>query len=104
MKFRLLELFRGSLRKNHKRPVVSARPQLEVLEDRVMPALINHGGPILASVQAQAVYLGTGWDSVPPAPFDDFLTATVNSTSTYLAMLNKAGFTGVTGAGSTLAH
>jgi hypothetical protein len=105
MTFRLLDLFRGTFRKNHKRPVLSARPQLEVLEDRVTPALINHGGPVLASIQAQAVYLGSGWNGA--TPFDGFLNTTVNGTSAapspYLAMLKNAAFTGVTGAGSTLA-
>src|SRR4051794_35576569 len=87
---------------------LTARPRLEVLEDRVVPALVNHGGAVLGAVQAQAVYLGN-WSAapIPPGGFDAFLAATVNGTAAapaaYLAMLANAGFTGVTGAGSSVA-
>ena len=100
MKLHLLRWFSARVRNHRTRSVVFTRPQLEVLDDRVVPALLNHGGPILASVQAQAVYLGSGWSG--SAPFDNFLTATVNGTTPYLTMLHNAGFTGVTSAGSTL--
>src|SRR5438270_2459261 len=102
-------LFRFGYRKSQKsktRSVASAQPQLELLEDRVVPALVNHGGPILASVQAQALYLGSGWStaSIRTSRFDSFLSTTVSGTTTnpapYLALLNKAGFTGVNGSGS----
>ena len=86
----------------------SVRPRLEVLEDRVVPALTYHSGPVLSAVQVQALYLGSGWSSaaISTSQFDGFLNTTVSGTTTnpapYLAMLNKAGFTGVTGAGSVL--
>jgi hypothetical protein len=82
---------------------------LEWLEDRLAPAVFNFGGPVLASVQAQAVFLGAGWDAsasppVSPTRFESFLGTTVNGTSTnpapYLGMLKNAGY-GITGAGST---
>ena len=50
----------------HKRP--AARPRLEALEDRLVPALLNHGGGVLASIQAQGIYLGSGWSASPIAP------------------------------------
>ena len=72
------------LRKCKSQPALSARPWLEALEDRVVPALINHGGAILPSVQAQAVYLGSGWTAAPytsqTSQFDAFLSSTVNGT------------------------
>jgi hypothetical protein len=87
---------------------MTARPRLEALEDRIVPSLINHGGAILPSVEAQALYLGSNWSasSIPTSTFDNFLATTVNGTTDapapYLAMLKNAGFTGVTGAGSSL--
>ncbi len=102
MKFRVFGFLQPKAHKRTVRRVLSARPQLEVLEDRVVPALINHGGPVLSSVQAQALYLGAGWNAAPPyspSQFDAFLSTTVNGATPYLAMLANAGFTGVTGAG-----
>jgi hypothetical protein len=95
-----VQRFRNSRQKSQQR---RARPHLEHLEDRVVLSLINHGGPVLASVQAQAVYLGSGWSSssISSTQFNSFLSTTVNATSPYLAMLHNAGFSGVTGAGST---
>ena len=87
------------------RPAATVRPRLELLEDRVVPALMYHGGPILSSVQAQAVYLGSGWSAspIPTSQFDAFLGTTVKGATPYLKMLNADGFYGVTGSGSTLA-
>jgi hypothetical protein len=82
---------------------------LETLEDRVVPSLVNHGGAILPSIQAQALYLGSNWATspIPASTFDGFLATTVDGTTSapapYLAMLKNAGFNGVTGAGSSLA-
>jgi hypothetical protein len=89
----------------NKRPAV--RPRLESLEDRLVPALTNHGGGVLASVEAQSIYLGSGWSTSPIAPsqLDNFLSTTVDGTTSapapYIAMLANAGFAGVTGAGSS---
>jgi hypothetical protein len=91
--------------KNRRRP--SARPQLMQLEDRLAPALLNHGGPILTSVQAQALYLGSGWNaaSIPTSQFDSFLSTIVSGTKAapapYIAMLKNGGF-GADGSGRTL--
>src|SRR5579864_7590745 len=95
MMTRLFRLF-------HKKPMqakkrLSIRPQVENLENRVTPSLVNHGGPILSNVQAQALYLGADWAtgsiSSQVTTFDNFLQKTV--TGTYLPMLGNAGFTGV---------
>jgi hypothetical protein len=97
-------------RKN--RPALSARPRLETLEDRVMPTVYNHGGPILPSVQAQAVYLGSDWqtntflngETNSSHSFDGFLQAITSGT--YMDMLGNAGYTGpgntVVGRGSAV--
>ncbi len=72
------------------------------------PTLTNHGGAVLASVQVQAVYLGSSWNASPISTtvFDSFLTTLVSNTPTgqepYLAMLHNAGFAGVTGNGSAI--
>lgn len=106
MRTRLFSFSTRKSQRNRSRPVVSARPQVEVLEDRVVPALLNHGGPIIASIQTQALYLGSGWTAapIPTSQFDTFLSKTVTGTKAaptpYLGMLSKTGFTGVTGGGS----
>ena len=94
--------------KRVRRPA-SVRPRLEALEDRLTPTLTYHGGAILASVQVQAVYLGSSWtgSTIAPSVFDSFLSTTVSGTTAapapYLAMLRSGGFTGVSGAGGALA-
>ena len=91
-------IFQHKARKSIRRPIPSFRPRLEVLEDRVVPALTYHGGLILSSVQAQAVYLGADW-AVPnsallaqTSQFNAFLAATASGS--YLNMLGADGFTG----------
>jgi hypothetical protein len=91
------------------RPAIFFRPRLELLEDRVVPALTYHGGPIIPNVQAQAVFLGSNWNQAQTAPFNNFLQSvagTSTTTSAYLNLLGAAGFSGVNGtvgSGNTLA-
>jgi hypothetical protein len=82
------------------RPAIFFRPWLELLEDRVVPALAYHGGPIIPNVQAQAVFLGSNWNQAQTAPFNNFLQSvagTSTTTSAYLNLLGAAGFSGVNG-------
>ena len=101
-------LLRRKTRTYNPRPRIPFRPRLEVLEDRVTPTLTDHGGAVLASVQVQAVYLGSSWNASPISTtvFDSFLNSLVSNTPSgqapYLAMLHNAGFAGVTGNGSAL--
>jgi hypothetical protein len=39
------------------------RPELEVLEDRVTPAVTYHGGPLLAHVGVEALFYGSTWQT-----------------------------------------
>ena len=102
MKVRMFRHYQRKPSQRPVRPIPSSRPRLEFLEDRVVPSLVNHGGPTLATVQAQAVYLGSGWSSssIAPSQLDNFLSTTFNGTTTapapYLAMLHNEGFAGVT--------
>ena len=101
-------LFHSRSSRRARRPAASVRLRLEALEERLTPALTYHGGAILTSVQAQSLYLGAGWNNLTTqtSQFDAFLSTLVSGTTTspsaYLAMLHKAPFTGVTGAGSAL--
>jgi len=86
-----------------RRPLV--RLQMESLENRLTPSLVNHGGAILAHVQAQALYLGSDWATndvlnkqafgTGGQSFEDFVGKTVGGS--YLSTLGKAGFTGNNG-------
>jgi hypothetical protein len=79
-----------------RRPVAS-RLRLEALEDRQVPTVTYHGGPLLPHVEAQALYLGNSWSTSPtPTTLEGFLTYVTNSP--YMTALTNAGY-GV-GAGS----
>jgi len=43
----------------------SARPRVEGLEERQVPTVFNYGGNVLPHVEAQALYLGNEWSTVP---------------------------------------
>jgi hypothetical protein len=109
MSFQVFRFFKKNPQRRKTHRDLSAHPQLELLEDRVVPTLFNHGGPVLASVQAQALFLGNGWNAAPynnqTSFFNSFLSTTVDGTASapapYLAMLHNGGFKGVTGAGTT---
>ncbi len=81
-----------SRRSRKRRPVRRFRPALAELETRVVPAnlgtvagnFVNHGGPVLGSVEVEAVFLGDAWKndaSLQPTmqQIDSFLQYIVNS-------------------------
>jgi hypothetical protein len=80
-----------------------ARPQVEPLEGRDVPAVSFFGGNLLPQVQAQALYLGNEFASAPanaePATLDAFLKDVTGGP--YLQTLARAGY-GV-GPGSAVA-
>jgi hypothetical protein len=56
------------LKKSHtSRPAAtrrnSIRPVLEGLDDRIVPAVTYHGGPVIPHVEVQNVFYGQGWNS-----------------------------------------
>lgn len=70
------------------------RPRLEPLEDRAVPAVSYFGGDLLTHVEAQAVYLGSAWNSSANAgttgTLDNYLNFLVNSP--YTEALTRAGY------------
>jgi Bacterial Ig-like domain (group 3) len=50
---------------NVSRNSVAIRPCIESLEDRSVPAVLNYGGNVLPHVEAQALFLGNEWSTVP---------------------------------------
>jgi hypothetical protein len=83
-------------------PRATFRPQLQALEDRLVPTVTYQGGPLLPAVEVQAYYLGQSWSTSPDlqaqaAQLDSALGNIV--TGSYLDMLGNAGY-GV-GHGST---
>ena len=68
---------------------------LEVLESREMFTVTYHGGALLANVEAQAVYLGSDWNSnatlqSQTTAIDNFLSNIVQSS--YMDMMTNAGY------------
>jgi Bacterial Ig-like domain (group 3) len=101
----LKKLFRPISRsgRNPSRRPNSARPRVEVLEDRQVPTVSFFGGNLLSQVQAQALYLGNEFSSAPAktetATLDSFLKDLTGGP--YLQALARAGY-GV-GPGSAVA-
>jgi Fibronectin type III domain len=67
----------------------------ETLESREMFAVTYHGGALLTSVEAQAVYLGSDWNSnttlkTQTAAIDKYLSDIVQSS--YMDMMTNAGY------------
>jgi hypothetical protein len=81
------------------RPERRARLSLDQLEDRMVPTVVNYGGPILPHVEIQPVFYGSNWSSTPSqvTQFQNYLNYL--ATSPYMDMLANAGY-GV-GQGST---
>jgi Bacterial Ig-like domain (group 3) len=85
---------RSGAAKKPRRPA-AARPQLEALEDRQVPAVLNFGGSLLPHVEAQALFLGNEWSSVPA---DAAQTTTLNAFlkdltgGAYMDALTRAGY------------
>jgi hypothetical protein len=72
-----------------RRPIV--HPCLETLEDRLVPTVTYGGGPLLTHVEAQALYLGSGWTgSNTPATLEQYLPYLTGGP--YLAALTSAGY------------
>jgi hypothetical protein len=73
----------------------AARLQVEALEERQVPTVNYYGGNLLPHVEAQALFLGNEWSSVPA---DAAQTATVNGFLTdvtggaYMDALTRAGY------------
>jgi hypothetical protein len=65
---------------------------LEVLEDRIVPAISYQGGPVMTGVNVSNVYYGSYWNQ-PGDPattmnrFDDFAKVVTNSS--YWSTLNE---------------
>jgi hypothetical protein len=71
------------------------RPALEGLESRLVPTVTSHGGPVLANVGVESVFLGSDWSANPTlfqqtGSFDRYLQ--VLSNSSYMDMLSQAGY------------
>jgi hypothetical protein len=93
-------LFGPRPKKTARRVQPHGRPRLESLEERQVPTVTYHGGALLTSVQAQGVYLGSGWNgSSTPTTLDSYLSYVTNSP--YTQALHDAGY-GV-GTGSAVA-
>jgi hypothetical protein len=73
----------------------TARPQLESLEDRLVPTVTYHGGAVLPNVEVQALYIGEQWAADPnlssqASYLDGYLGTIVNSS--FMDMLTNAGY------------
>jgi hypothetical protein len=82
-------------RSNNPRPTAARAPlALEELEQRLVPTVTWHGGPVLPHVEVQAVYYGSDWftsaNSQLAGRLDAYLRYLVNSP--YLDMLTNAGY------------
>jgi hypothetical protein len=72
-----------------------SRPQVEALEERQVPTVSYFGGNVLPHVEAQALFLGNEWSSVPAnaaqaATLNGFLTDVTGGS--YLDALTRAGY------------
>ena len=85
---------------------------VERLEQRLLMTVTNHGGPVIAHVEIQALYYGSDWQTDPKlkaqaAQLDAYLKFVTNSS--YMDMLTNAGYgvfqggPGNAAAGDTLA-
>ena len=75
--------------------VASCAAAIEMLETRQLLTVTYHGGSVLANVEAQAVYLGSDWQTnaalqTQTGQFDQFLTTLVSGQ--YVDMLTNAGY------------
>jgi hypothetical protein len=72
----------------------SFRPTLEMLEDRLTPAVTYHGGPVLTRVAAENLYLGSDWyqaGGIQTARYlQGFTSMLVNSN--FMDDLTRAGY------------
>jgi hypothetical protein len=71
------------------------RPVVEPLEARALPTVTFHGGPVLANVEVEALFLGADWLTDPTLhsqaqQLTVFLQSITNST--FMDTLNRAGY------------
>ena len=52
-----------SSNRSHRCPARTVRPCLEALEDRCVPNVSWHGGPVLTNVQVENIFWGSAWTS-----------------------------------------
>jgi hypothetical protein len=71
------------------------RPELESLEQRWVPTVTYHGGPVMPNVEVQGLYLGSDWwyNSTYYSQ-TGYLEGSMNSLvhGSYMDMLNNAGY------------
>jgi hypothetical protein len=74
--------------------VPRARPALEELEQRLVPTVTYHNGPLLSHVEVQAVFYGSDWftpaNRQTAGQLQNYLSTLVNSS--YMDMLYYAGY------------
>src|SRR5262249_58567287 len=88
-------------------PAAPVPAEAQTLESRALRTVTYHGGALLPSVEAQAVYLGSQWATssslqTQEGQIDTFLATIVNSS--YMDMLKNAGYNvgrGTASAGAT---
>src|SRR6185369_13493575 len=89
------------VRKTH--PLCTIAAQVEQLESRQLLTVTYQGGALIAHVEAQAVYLGSDWNSAAQqtekTQLDQFVSTVVNSP--YMDMLAGAGYNVGRGTSST---
>jgi hypothetical protein len=71
------------------------RPAVESLEGRALPTVTYHGGPVLANVEVEALFLGADWSTDPTLSgqaqqLTVFLQYITNSP--FMDTLNRAGY------------
>ena len=87
--------------RTYAQPPRTARPQLEALEDRLVPSGVNYnGGPVLQHVQVENLYYGQAWapNQTNINQLDQFMKTITGSD--YMSMLGEYGV----GKGSFLGH
>src|SRR6059058_5959104 len=73
----------------------TVQPRLEVLEDRTVPTVTFHGGPVLQIPEAQPYFYGPNWNTDPTLisqrtaliSYEKYLVV-----SPFITLLNQAGY------------
>jgi hypothetical protein len=76
-------------------PRPRCRPAVESLEDRALPAVTYHGGPVLPHVEVETLFLGASWSTDPTLvgqaqQLTAFLQTITNSS--FMDLLTRAGY------------
>jgi hypothetical protein len=92
--FDLLASLFGRTASHKARRVPASRPRLECLEDRTVPTVTFHGGPVLPNVEVQPVFFGGNRNT--PAGLADagYINGFLNSAvkGPFMGMLTSAGY------------